>query len=605
MRTLALLMLVLPAWLHAQQDTTQTVQEVTVTASRNALFLQDVPRSTVALTAAQLKTLPAVSINDAFGYVPGVDVRERGPFGVQADLALRGGTFNQTLVLLSGLKLSDPMTGHHNLNLPIPVQAIGTVEILKGPAGRTLGQNALAGAINISPATHLAPTLTLTYGQHNLSYANFTTGLAAARSRHVLSAGYTYSDGYTQNTDFGISQAFYHGQFTATDSITLTATAGYSARHFGAANFYFTPSREYETTESWLTAIGLRTSRTQLNLYWRRHFDDYRPFREQQQTPRNKHHADGISLDGNHSFRALGGNTALGFDLKNEQIRSNNLGSHYRWTGGLYVEQIWQMGRWSFSPGAYLNYFSDFGWAAYPGLDLSFRPSTQWKLYATTGRAYRIPTYVDLYLNTSQNKGNPDLDPESAWTYELGGQWQHHGWQIEAALFQRDGYNLIDYARADTATSGPFNARNVNDLTTRGLEAGISRRFEQLFVHTLSLHYTYLEQNNDPGSYTSRYVFDFLRHQLVASAELWLLGEHLGARPLFRYEKRVARRENYLLDLRINYRLRRWTLFVEGTNLLNRPYTDIGGAVLPGRWLRGGLQVQLGDEPIRLGQVAR
>ncbi len=571
---------------------------VEVFASR-IVFRTVSPLRVVALNQDQLGALPAVSLNDVLSYVPGLDLRERGPFGVQADISIRGGTFNQTLVLLDGLKLSDPQTGHHNLNLALPLAALGRVEILKGPGARALGQNALAGAVNFVPTTELGPSLTLQYGQYDLANAAFSSGFTRGTSRHLVGLGYTSSAGYAPNTDFGISQAVYYGRY-ALGKQTLTATGAYSARHFGADNFYFPAGLEYETTESSLAALGLRGGKVTGNLYYRRHFDDYRAFRDRPTTARNRHTSEVVGLDGTYRTQALGGTTATGFDVKNERILSNNLGSHQRWTTGLYLEQAWELGPWVISPGVYINWFSDFGWAAYPGLDAAYTGLTNTKLYAGLGRAYRIPTYIDLYLNTSSNRGNPELEPERAWTYELGGEWRTGPFDANLALFQRSGQDLIDYARPlDAPTTDPFTARNVNDLTTRGLEAGLgyTRRLgTEREVLALEVGYTFLEQNNAPCAFTSRYVFDFLRHQVVARARLttqrWALG------PQLRYEKRVNVRENYLLDLRLGYTLGPVTLTLEGTNLFNRPYADIGGVTLPGRWLRGGIVYQFARKPI-------
>ena len=97
----------------------------------------------------EIEYAPVTSIQELLEYVAGVDVRQRGAEGVQADISIRGGTFDQTLILLNGVNITDPQTGHHNLNLPVSINQIERIEILEGPAARVYGPNAFSGAINI------------------------------------------------------------------------------------------------------------------------------------------------------------------------------------------------------------------------------------------------------------------------------------------------------------------------------------------------------------------------------------------------------------------------------------------------------------------------
>lgn len=67
------------------------------------------------ITQEDIKRLPARSVNELLAYINGVDIRQRGPFGSQADVNIDGGSFEQTLILLNGAKISDPQTAHHSL----------------------------------------------------------------------------------------------------------------------------------------------------------------------------------------------------------------------------------------------------------------------------------------------------------------------------------------------------------------------------------------------------------------------------------------------------------------------------------------------------------
>ena len=93
----------------------------------------------MAINGAAFSALPVQSVDDLLRYLPGIEVQQRGPQGAQADITIRGGTFQQVLVIIDGMKLNDPLTGHFNLYIPIHPADIERVEILKGAASAVWG----------------------------------------------------------------------------------------------------------------------------------------------------------------------------------------------------------------------------------------------------------------------------------------------------------------------------------------------------------------------------------------------------------------------------------------------------------------------------------
>ena len=71
------------------------------------------------VTDADIAQAPVQSINDLLKYAVGVDVRQRGPIGAQTDISIRGGTSEQIIILLNGINICDPQTGHNVMDLPI------------------------------------------------------------------------------------------------------------------------------------------------------------------------------------------------------------------------------------------------------------------------------------------------------------------------------------------------------------------------------------------------------------------------------------------------------------------------------------------------------
>ena len=101
---------------------------------------------------------------------PSIDLRQRGADGVQADLSIRGASFGQFLVLLNGLRINDAQTGHHNMDIPLPFEAISRIEVLHGAGSTLYGADALGGAVNFITARPRAIEIRARIGFGNFGF---------------------------------------------------------------------------------------------------------------------------------------------------------------------------------------------------------------------------------------------------------------------------------------------------------------------------------------------------------------------------------------------------------------------------------------------------
>lgn len=584
--------------------------DVVITEARVPTRFDERARSVEVITAADLQRLPVQSLQDVLDLLTGVDVRQRGPLGIQANVSIRGGTFNQVAVLVDGVLVSDPQTGHFILNVPVMPQDIARIEVLKGPGAKVFGQGAFAGAIHIitKRAAERSLHVSAMGGQHGLYEGGASLSLPNGRLQQRLSAYQRGSSGFSDNTDFSLTNALYQAWLPLRRT-ELQLTAGYLFRRFGAMRYYqSSPPRQFETNEGLLVslaAVGQGRWHLTPRLTWRRHWDDYRLIRERPDTLRNRHRSDVLGLHlGAHRSWALG-TTALGADLRLEAVTSTNLGDHRRTSAGLFVEhrlRLWN--RLDVTPGVYVNAFTGQPLRAYPGLDLSLALTEGLRAFGSVGRAFRMPTYTELYLNRDQPSpavlGNAALSAEDSWSYETGLRGRWGAWAAELTGFIRQGRSLIDFSRLVGQTSGPSVFRNVQDVRTVGYEASVAYTQAPLGLglSRARVGFTYLTQDGQSPEFVSRYVFNYLRGQLVAegAVQLWRQGERrLELSLVGRYEQRANQPTPYwLLDARLALSLPRWSLYLEGTNLTDTAYADFiyadGSRIeLPRRWLRAGL----------------
>ncbi|HKJ42501.1 MAG TPA: TonB-dependent receptor plug domain-containing protein, partial [Sunxiuqinia sp.] len=274
------------------------LDEIEVSAQRAPVTYSQVARIVSVIDQEQIEAAPVTSVQDLLEYAMGVDIRQRGANGVQADVSIRGGSFDQTLILLNGINISDPQTGHHNLNLPVSLKNIKRIEILEGPGARVYGPNAFSGAINIvtEPSQNDRATVDLTYGEHQLRDVNVSANKKYGKLDNLVAFDNRSSAGYIKNTDFDIYNFFYHGRLH-TEEGRLDIQFGHTDKAFGANSFY-TPKypNQFEQTKTTFAALKFETGKKlhfSPSVYWRRNQDRFELFRHDSVTyPFNYHLTD-------------------------------------------------------------------------------------------------------------------------------------------------------------------------------------------------------------------------------------------------------------------------------------------------------------------------
>lgn len=602
-----LAMLAVVANLRAQNDTLfYDLPDITIRENRLELPFREASRSINVITAEQIRQLPVRSANELLTYVAGVDVRQRGAHGVQADIGIRGGTFDQTLILVNGIKLSDPQTGHHNMNLPFDIENIERIEVLKGPGARIYGQNAFAGAINIITKTpeEAQAKIALRSGENELVGTTFTLALPQGDMSHYFSFAKDYSGGYRYNTDYDITSFFYQNTFER-GAHRLQLLAGHADREFGANGFYASPDfmDQYEEVQTSFVSLQYQTSGTRWRLSprlsWRKNKDNYIFLRDNPSAYQNIHTSHNLTGELHASYSSRLGQTGIGLEIGHVDLSSTNLGERRRWVNSFFVEHrfAWWDGRIDLTPGFSLNRYSDFGTRFFPGVDLGVRLSPALKAFANAGYTYRVPTFTDLYYEDPANNGNPDLQPEEAVAYELGFKYSRRGLQLQASVFQRDGYDLIDWTKpVDTLRWTPL---NINELTTRGAEFTGQIYFPVLlgratWLDRLRVGYTFLDNElADNGANFSRYALENLNHQLVMGLSYRLFPRLLHG-IYYRYTDRVNLDDYQLVDTRLSYESPNgFTAFIEATNLFDVTYRETNLVEMPGRWVKAGVSWRL------------
>ena len=614
------------------------LEEVSVTGSRAPLTKSQAARMVTVLDRADIAQAPVQSINDLLKYAVGVDVRQRGPIGAQTDISIRGGTQDQIILLLNGINICDPQTGHNAMDLPIDLSEIVRIEVLEGPAGRIYGSSSLVGAINIvtRPALETSADITVEGGSYGYGKLSARTNLKQGAWNNQVSAGYSRSDGYsrskagTLNTDFSGAKAFYQGQYEDED-IRLRWHLGIADKGWGSSTFYASPKwqadDQYEHTTKLFSAIQAETHCGRLRLmpsiYWNQNYDRYEGYRDHPEKMKyNYNRTDVYGVNLSSYFDWVAGRTAFGAEIRNEGLVSGNLGEplsepqHIKgtdrdYTLGVnrtnisgYVEHNLLLKHLTISAGlvAVKNTWSNMNMSVYPGIDLSYRPDNHWTLHASYNTSLRMPSFTEMYYKLQGYSADPHLKPEEMRALEVGGQYSQRTLTISATLWRHYGRHMIDWIMDTTmGDEAVWQSVNHTKVNSTGFEAKAALSIGN---SRWIMSYSYIDQDKEQEpNIVSQYALEYLRHKFVANAQL-PLWKQLSLGINFRWQDRVGQYTDFdgvvqdyrpyaLVDARLSWQQHKYLVYLEANNLFDKDYVDFGHVEEPGRWLIMGLHVSL------------
>ncbi|MDR2036818.1 MAG: TonB-dependent receptor [Bacteroidales bacterium] len=630
------------AQVPAQTDSTEvkafSLDEVEVNAEALPDVFAQTGRTITQISRTDIEQAPVQSLTDILEFAPNVDLRQRGTYGTQADISIRGSSFDQTIVLLNGINISDPQTGHYTLNLPVDIESVEKIEILEGPAARIFGNNALGGAVNFVTGIQKNNYLKagITGGQYGFYKALVSGALHSKQTSHHLAVSQTASDGYMANTDFKNLSIFTQNQWN-NQLIPLDLQLGFTQKEFGANGFYGPKyPDQYEALNTFYAALkGATNGKIKISpsAYWRRNYDHYVLIRENPEAYQNFHYTDVYGANINFSLVSRVGKSSIGIISRGERIYSTNLGedmgtphkvpgqtdqwytkTDQRNNLSLFAEQNLYIGKWSISAGLLFNhnnYIKD-KIKVYPGIDLAFYPNHVFKIYTSVNQAMRLPTFTDLYYTGPMNMGNPDLKPEQCTEVELGTKMTLHSLTANIGYFYRNTTDAIDWIWLTDEQA--WHTQNLTELHTHGISFNILwdvRRFthKDFWLQSVSTYYNFMSSNKSADEYTSFYVLDYLKHKFNISIThriiekicvSWKIGWQDRNGSYFKYniedgsEVETPYEAFWQIDARIYRKTPHFNIFIEASNLTDKKHQDIGNITLPGIWARGGVIFTLG-----------
>ncbi len=564
---------------------------VVVTATYAPIPLDETDRTVRVFDVQGDRTL-VNSVSDYLQSDSSVDLRRRAPGDTQGDLSIRGGGFGQSLVLLNGIRINDAQSSHHNMDLPVSLDAISEIQVLHGSGSTEYGSDAVTGVVNLLVRPQGTEVrLRGALGSDGINQESGVVSVGSERVAQTFVFSRDFSTGFRPDRDYRdlTLSSITHAKWRPGATDVLLAI---SDRPFGADQFYGNYN-SWERTKGWFASLRQELgSKTEADFSFRRHTDLFVLYRDRPQVYTNRHaleswtgalrRSDPIGLNSRLSY---------GVELYGDRIDSTNLGVHQRIREAGYL--AWDarvFRRFSVTAGLRDEVYGRFQHQLIPTASAGVWLSSKWKLRGAVSRAFRLPTYTDLYYHDPANVGSPDLRPEKAWNFEGGVDW-HPADRVRAGatVFHRRDKDLIDYVRY--SATDIYRATNFQSLSFTGLEAMVEWRTRRAGL--LSVQYTGIAGQRDavPGA-ISKYLFNYPIHNGVVTWQ-GALGRELTARTRIGVTDRFAREPYGIWDVSVA-RSRGWARpFLQVSNVTATNYEEISEVVMPRRSIIGGIEFRM------------
>ena len=525
---------------------------------------------------------------------PSLNLQARSPNGVQADLSIRGTTFEQSLILLNGLRINDPETGHLNLDIPVALDAVSRIEVLHGSGSTFYGSDAIGGAVNLvtERPQNLALAGKVGAGNYGSLEQHLRADYATRPISEQLTASRDTSNGFMPDRNYSSNALAAETWLNLLKPGTTDVLVATSDRPYGANQFYG-PYDSWERTKGWFAALQQQIGqRTSASYAYRRHTDLFVLLLDNPDYYRNNHittawqsalrRADPIGRNGTLSY---------GLEANGDSIHSTNLGIHARNQGAGYANlSLRALGRLSLSIGAREQVFSGGDSVFSPNVAAAYALTSTLRLRASVGHGYRLPTYVDLYYSDPTTIGNPNLKPESAWSYEAGADWTPASgrFTLTATAFRLQQKNGIDYSKYDL--SKPWQATNVANFAYNGAETTL--RLHLPASQQLQLSYTAIQANSPPPGLISEYTFNYAAQSalLAWSGPLPAKLHQMSFRNQLAVLQKTQKTVYPLWDFSLIRNTGNIRPYVRLLNLSNTGYQEVPGVPLPGRTIMAGTE---------------
>ncbi|MGO2133071.1 MAG: TonB-dependent receptor domain-containing protein [Halomonas sp.] len=461
-----------PLTVLAQSDTEQPVpgvdrlNPITVTATRAPRTADDTLASVTVIDEATIREQDPMDITDLLRGQPGVNVNANGSFGKTTGVSIRGAGNSGTLLMIDGIRLRSATAGGAAWQFFDP-RMFERIEIVRGPAGSLYGADAVGGVVQLFTSEGEggpSPSVTLGGGSFDTRRGSASLSGSEGGTRYHFAASHMKTDGIAlreggdkkgyDNTSALVRVSQELGDSARVGVLALRGRG--NSEYIGGDNDYVQQVAgvygELDINDNWSGRVTLSEARDEL--------EDFSSFPGVFNTKTQTARLDNTLTLGNHQL-------IVGAEYAQDKVDST---THYD-TDSRDNTAVFAQGLLDFSPltvQAALRHDDNeaYGNKLTGSLALGYDIDDNHTARASYGTAFRAPTFNELYY---PGFANPDLDPETSKTYEVGLRGQYSTGYWDLAAYQTDVKKMI----ANEFIGGRYAPYNVNKARLRGVELGV------------------------------------------------------------------------------------------------------------------------------------
>lgn len=570
---------------------------VVVSASLDSEEREDVPASVTVIHAEEIAARQADTLSEAIATVPGMAVMQAGSPGQQTSLFTRGTDSEHTLLLWNGIPLNDPFFGGANWQL-VPLDGAARVEVARGPFSALYGSNAMGGVVQVFTGSRQGGTFTAEAGGDGYYRGGIAAGTDLGKLRLDVTGHLRKGDGELPNDFYDSEEMIARGLWTVRPGVSVGLLARVNDSETGIPRVSGQPNlvgdiawRERELAVPFAADLGTWEVEAQLS---QTRFDSaYRDPDDPFGFTASDTESEGLrgravaTWRRSEDFWVAFGSEAERLEATNVSTFGTNLDAAHQRTWAVFGQGSWGRGPVRLDLGLRRDDNDVYGSETSLRTGIVLEPGAGLRLRASYGEAFRAPSLGELFFPFS---GNPDLQPESGESYEVGIEREAGRLRLGLTGFENRQRNLIDYDFISNRNENVDRARSRGIEGEAGLRAGIfEARWSATWMETED-RATGLELLRRP-EWSSALL-------LTARPGDWVLnleGRYVGERPDVD-PATFERTENpdYLrVDLAARWKALGWLApYARVNNAAGEEYEEVLGYPAPGRTLIGGVAVE-------------